>query len=143
MMLLFVVGKGTLKYAEDLGIDPQQVSVKFCFQISLTSQSPNLNTWISNCVQDYTLILIAWKLKAAAVWTFSRDEWLVGWGVYGCTSLEEMKRLCAKWKDDLRQNISEWKKFYRFVFDYLKEDKRILRNRIFLFFSFKIFCLFV
>jgi hypothetical protein len=134
-----------LKYAEELGIDPQQVSVKICLHISHSQFSLTKSEYFGFqklCVQDYTLILIAWKLKAAEVWTFSKDEWLVGWGVYGCTSLDEMKRLCAKWKDELRHNISEWKKFYRFVFDYLKEDKRILRTELFKFLSLRILCLF-
>jgi len=76
--------------------------------------------------QDPGLLLIAWKLQLQTLWSFSKDEWLNGWGNHGCTNLSEMKAKVEQWKKEIKSNNTEFQKFYKFVFDYLKEDKRIL-----------------
>ncbi len=43
-----------------------------------------------------------------------------------------MKEKTDEWKHDLKKDLPQLKIFYNFVFDYLKEDKKILSNYYFL-----------
>jgi len=93
-------GPGILKYAEDMGI---------------------------NLESDPALIIIAWKLQINQehVWEIGSAEFL-GWEKLGCKSIDDMKKKVEQWKKELKTNKAEFKKFYLFVFDYLREDKKIL-----------------
>jgi DCN1-like protein 1/2 len=44
---------------------------------------------------------------------------------YRCASIDKIKAKVSEWKDELKDN-SQFRNFYNFVFDYLKEDKKIL-----------------
>jgi len=76
---------------------------------------------------DPTLLLIAWKLNVnqPTVWTFSRQEFVQGWDKFKCYTLEQMRQQTKKWREELK-NEETFKLFYNFVFDYLREDKKIL-----------------
>jgi len=88
-----------LKLADDLGIDAQN---------------------------DIGMLLLAWKLNTSTLWSISKDEWITGWSVHGCHSLEDIKEKIKFWEDMIRQDDFIFTKFYKFIFNYLKEDKRII-----------------
>eukprot|EP01119_Soliformovum_irregulare_P016617 TRINITY_DN4845_c0_g1_i1.p1 TRINITY_DN4845_c0_g1~~TRINITY_DN4845_c0_g1_i1.p1 ORF type:complete len:381 (+),score=110.93 TRINITY_DN4845_c0_g1_i1:324-1466(+) len=92
-------GMGTLQYSQDLGITDDK---------------------------DPSLLLIAFKLQVnqPAVWQFSREEFM-RWNKFGCKTLEDMQKKCKSWRDDLKRE-DEFKNFYLFVFDYLREERKIL-----------------
>jgi len=51
-----IQGTAILKLCDDLDMDPQG---------------------------DPHLLVIAWKLNCETVWLITRDEWMIGWSVYG------------------------------------------------------------
>jgi len=75
---------------------------------------------------DPTMMVIAWKLKTETLWEISRDEFMNGFTIYGCGTVDRIKAKAKEWLDDIRKKEQEFKHFYNFVFDYLKEDKKIL-----------------
>eukprot|EP01114_Cavostelium_apophysatum_P018127 TRINITY_DN5540_c0_g1_i1.p1 TRINITY_DN5540_c0_g1~~TRINITY_DN5540_c0_g1_i1.p1 ORF type:complete len:528 (-),score=138.22 TRINITY_DN5540_c0_g1_i1:607-2190(-) len=75
---------------------------------------------------DPILLLIAWKCKAKTLWELQVDEFMNGWISSGCCTIEQMKTAVKNWKKDLKTKENQFKSFYNFVFDYLKEDKTIL-----------------
>lgn len=75
--------------------------------------------------EDPTLLLLAWKLKCETLWEISREEFMNGFTVYGCAAMDKIKYKIGEWKDELKDN-TQFRNFYNFVFDYLKEDKKIL-----------------
>eukprot|EP01088_Endostelium_zonatum_P003362 TRINITY_DN1456_c0_g1_i1.p1 TRINITY_DN1456_c0_g1~~TRINITY_DN1456_c0_g1_i1.p1 ORF type:complete len:398 (-),score=110.86 TRINITY_DN1456_c0_g1_i1:25-1218(-) len=75
---------------------------------------------------DIGLMILAWKLNAEGQWEFKREEFVDGWVGYGCSSLAQMKKRLDVWRQELKDKREEFKKFYFFVFDYLKEDKRTI-----------------
>lgn len=80
-------------------------------------------------VSDPLLLIIAFKLGARLLWQFSADEFVGGLARYGVGGhLEAIKKLARTWQTDLFRKPSppEFKAFYCWVFDYLKEDKKIL-----------------
>jgi len=95
-----IKGGGLLEYSQDLGITEDR---------------------------DPGLLIVSWKLNVAheKCWEFTRDEFVGGWSIHGCSNLPAMKKKLANWREELKQN-SKFKQFYYYVFDYLKEDKKIL-----------------
>jgi len=75
---------------------------------------------------DPTLMVIAWKLKTETLWEISRDEFMNGFTIYGCGSMDKIKAKAREWMDEVKKKEQDFKHFYNFVFDYLKEDKKIL-----------------
>lgn len=55
---------------------------------------------------------------------------LVAWLLtnFSCATIDRMKAKLKEWREELKKE-QEFKQFYNFVFDYLKEDKKILRKR--------------
>jgi SPRY domain/Cullin binding len=95
-----IKGAGSLELAEDLGAEGDD---------------------------DPLLMIVSWKLNATTkVWEISRDEWVGGWSVHGCSTIEEMTAMCKRWKGEIDSDDRAFKSFYFFVFDFLKEDRRIL-----------------
>eukprot|EP01119_Soliformovum_irregulare_P010969 TRINITY_DN2710_c0_g1_i1.p1 TRINITY_DN2710_c0_g1~~TRINITY_DN2710_c0_g1_i1.p1 ORF type:complete len:615 (-),score=204.72 TRINITY_DN2710_c0_g1_i1:16-1860(-) len=74
---------------------------------------------------DIMVLAIPWKMKCGKVWEISKEEFMNTWTITGCSTLEKMKSKVKEWREDLKKEI-EFKQFYNFVFDYLKEDKKIL-----------------
>jgi len=91
---------GMLKYSEDLGVTEEK---------------------------DPTLLLIAWKLgvNQPVVWEISREEFN-NWSNFGCKTISDMKKKSKEWRDALKQT-NEFKQFYYFCFDYIRESKKILK----------------
>jgi len=75
---------------------------------------------------DPTTMIIAWKLKTETVWEISRDEFMNGFTIFGCASIDKIKAKAKEWVDETKKKEQDFKHFYNFVFDYLKEDKKIL-----------------
>jgi len=70
--------------------------------------------------------MIAFKLKTEAVWEITREEFMNGFTVNGCCTIDKIKSKSHEWKEEIKSKTPEFKQFYNFVFDYLKEDKKIL-----------------
>jgi hypothetical protein len=94
-----VKGQGLLQYGQDLGITDDK---------------------------DPMLMIISWKLNVShgKVWEFNRDEWM-GWAIHGCHNVSSMQKKCKEWRDELK-NSAKFKQFYNYVFDYLREEKKVL-----------------
>lgn len=45
-----------------------------------------------------------------------------------CTSLEKIKSKICEWKNQINKNHQNYKIFYNFVFDHLREEKKVLRK---------------
>jgi len=76
--------------------------------------------------EDPVILILAWKLRAETVWEFSKDEFMNGFWLLGCNSIDKIKSFVKEWKKDLKSKDNYFKSFYNFVFDYLKEDRTIL-----------------
>eukprot|EP00005_Dracoamoeba_jomungandri_P000059 CAMPEP_0174252360 /NCGR_PEP_ID=MMETSP0439-20130205/1863_1 /TAXON_ID=0 /ORGANISM="Stereomyxa ramosa, Strain Chinc5" /LENGTH=598 /DNA_ID=CAMNT_0015332883 /DNA_START=29 /DNA_END=1825 /DNA_ORIENTATION=- len=75
---------------------------------------------------DPLMLIIAWKLNCEETWIFAREEFVEGFALYGCWSLEQIREKATEWENDIKQD-EHFKSFYHFVFDYLKgEGKKIL-----------------
>jgi len=76
--------------------------------------------------KDPSLIIMMWKLNVnqPTVWEISKEEFL-GWKKHGCVDISSMKKKLAAWRAGLKQE-DEFKQFYFFIFDYLREEKKIL-----------------
>jgi len=72
---------------------------------------------------DIGLMILAWKFGAKEQWEFHRDEFVGGWTGYGCATIEKMKSKLQEWRTEVAKS-EVFKKFYYFVFDYLKEDRK-------------------
>jgi len=94
-------GMGFLKYAEDLNI--------------------------KNFDSDNSLLLIAWKLEVNQqhVWEISKEEFQ-NWSKFGVTTIDQMKKKCGDFKSEIAKDATKFKNFYFFVFDYLREEKKLL-----------------
>jgi len=64
---------------------------------------------------------VAWKLKAKTLGEFSRTEFIDGWTALGCDEIAKMKGEIASIKSSLQSKTS-FRDFYRWLFDYIKED---------------------
>jgi hypothetical protein len=93
-----IKGQGTLKLAQDLGQTDEN---------------------------DPLLLLLAWKLSAGTVWEFSREEFVTAFSLYECYTMDHIKSKVAAWRKEYTQP-NDFKNFYNFVFEYLKEDRVIL-----------------
>lgn len=76
--------------------------------------------------EDPLMLIVFWKLNCKPVWEISRSEFMNGFTIYGCCTIEQMRAKSKEWHEEIRSNEQQFKKFYNFVFDYLKEDKTIL-----------------
>eukprot|EP01118_Nematostelium_gracile_P009876 TRINITY_DN3344_c0_g2_i1.p1 TRINITY_DN3344_c0_g2~~TRINITY_DN3344_c0_g2_i1.p1 ORF type:complete len:505 (+),score=156.68 TRINITY_DN3344_c0_g2_i1:331-1845(+) len=92
-------GEGMQAFAKDLGVEEED---------------------------DPTILILAWKLRTETLWEISRDEFLLGFTVNGCATIDKIKAKAKEWHEDIRKKEMDFKHFYNFVFDYLKEDKKIL-----------------
>eukprot|EP01118_Nematostelium_gracile_P009874 TRINITY_DN3344_c0_g1_i1.p1 TRINITY_DN3344_c0_g1~~TRINITY_DN3344_c0_g1_i1.p1 ORF type:complete len:478 (+),score=122.35 TRINITY_DN3344_c0_g1_i1:159-1592(+) len=76
--------------------------------------------------EDPLMLIISWKLNCKTVWEISRDEFMNGFTIHGCVTIDQIKQKSKEWHQEIRNNDVQFKKFYNFAFDYLKEDKTIL-----------------
>lgn len=76
--------------------------------------------------EDPSMFITFWKLNCKIVWQISRSDFMNGWTVHGCFTIDQMMQKIKEWKEELRTNDIQFKKFYNFSFDYLKEEKTSL-----------------
>jgi len=77
---------------------------------------------------DPLLIVMAYKLNAKRLWEFSHEEFVEGLGRAGAYTLDGIRRVARDWQAEIFRTpfSNEMRSFYNFVFDYFKEDKKIL-----------------
>ncbi|OQS07041.1 hypothetical protein THRCLA_00953, partial [Thraustotheca clavata] len=88
-----MIDDGILKFCDDIGID----------------------------AQDIVVLVIAWKMKASTMCTFTRKEFLHGMKEMRCESASQLKAQIP----ELRQLLSDptnFKPFYSFCFSYSKDQ---------------------
>jgi len=76
--------------------------------------------------EDPAIWIISWKLRAQNGWELSKDEFMNGFGIAGVSSLESIKAKAVEWKKQIKTNDQNYKQFYNFVFDYLRDGKSLL-----------------
>jgi len=69
---------------------------------------------------DPHLLLLAWKMRSKAFFSFQDHEWMVLWANENVTSFNEMKSAVERWRKDISTNDDNFVSFYMFVFDYLR-----------------------
>jgi len=47
-----------------------------------------------------------------------------------CSSIDQIRTKAQEWRNDLKSNLQQFRLFYNFVFDYLKEDKKALLSEV-------------
>eukprot|EP01121_Diplochlamys_sp_Union-15-3_P000735 TRINITY_DN10611_c0_g2_i11.p1 TRINITY_DN10611_c0_g2~~TRINITY_DN10611_c0_g2_i11.p1 ORF type:complete len:254 (+),score=53.31 TRINITY_DN10611_c0_g2_i11:535-1296(+) len=72
---------------------------------------------------DPVLLILAWKLRAEVVWEFSRDEFVTGFAIQGVYSMSDLKKKVVEWKNDIKNDKDQFRSFYNFIFEYLKDPK--------------------
>uniref|UniRef100_A0A8C7NFN1 DCN1-like protein n=2 Tax=Oncorhynchus mykiss TaxID=8022 RepID=A0A8C7NFN1_ONCMY len=82
---------GIQQFCDDLGLDPASISV----------------------------LLIAWKFRAATQCEFSRQEFMDGMAEQGCDSIEKLKAQLPKMEQELKDQ-GKFKDFYQFTFNFAK-----------------------
>jgi len=65
------------------------------------------------------VLLMAWKFQAAAQCEFSRDEFLNGMTELGCDSIDKLRNKLPSLDKEI-QDMSRFKEFYQFTFNYAK-----------------------
>jgi DCN1-like protein 1/2 len=66
---------------------------------------------------------LAWKLKAENIGEFSRNEFCTGWGQLGADTMTKMKDEVKSLTVQLKGNNESFKTFYRWVFEYAKDEE--------------------
>uniref|UniRef100_UPI0035900F86 DCN1-like protein 1 isoform X1 n=2 Tax=Myxine glutinosa TaxID=7769 RepID=UPI0035900F86 len=88
---------------EKIGIDGVQ---QFCEDLRLDPAS-------------VTVLIVAWKFRAATQCEFSRKEFVEGMIELGCDSVEKLKMILPHLEQELRDAI-KFKDFYQFTFNFAK-----------------------
>eukprot|EP01090_Pellita_catalonica_P005692 TRINITY_DN1592_c0_g1_i1.p1 TRINITY_DN1592_c0_g1~~TRINITY_DN1592_c0_g1_i1.p1 ORF type:complete len:391 (+),score=83.05 TRINITY_DN1592_c0_g1_i1:41-1213(+) len=74
--------------------------------------------------EDLGLFLLAWRLDAVEEQLeLQQDEFIDGWTSHGAADIPAMKEKLNEWREEIK-DPSEFKKFYFFMFDYLKEERK-------------------
>ncbi|RXM28265.1 DCN1-like protein 1, partial [Acipenser ruthenus] len=82
---------GIQQFCDDLGLDPASISV----------------------------LIIAWKFRAATQCEFSKQEFMDGMTEQGCDSIEKLKAQLPKVEQELKDQ-GKFKDFYQFTFNFAK-----------------------
>lgn len=82
---------GVMKFLEDLNLNPE----------------------------SRTVLLIAWKFKAATQCEFTKEEFVSGMTDLGCDTVDKLKMKCPGLEQEIRES-SKFKDFYQFTFNYAK-----------------------
>jgi len=73
---------------------------------------------------DFGLFLLAYRMDATEVQLeLQKEEFIDGWTSYGCASIDAMKKKVGEWREEVKQ-VKEFRKFYFFMFEYLKEESK-------------------
>lgn len=66
-----------------------------------------------------TVLIVAWKFKAATQCEFTRKEFVEGMSDLGCDSIEKLKKRCETLEKEIRDTW-KFKDFYQFTFNFAK-----------------------
>ncbi|XP_064614787.1 DCN1-like protein 1 [Liolophura sinensis] len=66
-----------------------------------------------------TVLIIAWKFKAATQCEFTREEFVQGMMELGCDSVDKLRNKCPSLEQEIRDAV-RFKDFYQFTFNYAK-----------------------
>ncbi|XP_041840250.1 DCN1-like protein 2b isoform X1 [Melanotaenia boesemani] len=66
-----------------------------------------------------SILVVAWKFRAATQCEFSRKEFLDGMGELGCDSPEKLKAILPRLEQELK-DTGKFKDFYQFTFNFAK-----------------------
>lgn len=82
---------GVMKFLEDLSLNPE----------------------------SRTVLLLAWRFKAATQCEFTKDEFISGMADLSCDSVDKLKSKCTSFESEIRDS-TKFKDFYQFTFNYAK-----------------------
>jgi len=66
-----------------------------------------------------TVLILAWKFKAATQCEFSRKEFVEGMAELGCDTMDKLKKRCETLEKDIR-DAWKFRDFYQFTFNFAK-----------------------
>eukprot|EP00741_Cyanophora_paradoxa_P006891 tig00001049_g6666.t1 len=69
---------------------------------------------------DIIMLIFAYKVKAATMCEFSRQEFINGLGSLGCDSIDKIKEKFSRWKAEL-DDETRFADFYNYAFNFSKE----------------------
>ena len=70
-------------------------------------------------VDDFRILLLAWKLQAKQMCKFTKDEFINGFkNNLKVDNLKDLKLKLAYYEDEIKSNQNEFKNFYRWTFDF-------------------------
>ncbi|XP_067668424.1 DCN1-like protein 1 [Haliotis asinina] len=69
--------------------------------------------------ESRTVLILAWKFKAATQCEFSKEEFINGMLDLGCDTIDKLKLRCASMEQEIR-DPQRFKDFYQFTFNYAK-----------------------
>ncbi|KIY93801.1 DCN1-like protein 2 [Monoraphidium neglectum] len=68
---------------------------------------------------DIVMLVLSWRLNAATMCEYSREEFVGGLQQLGCDSLEKLKRRLPDIRADLR-DPAKWREIYNYAFNWAK-----------------------
>ncbi|PRP76889.1 hypothetical protein PROFUN_14684 [Planoprotostelium fungivorum] len=74
---------------------------------------------------DPMMFVVANRFHCSHMWEISRDEFISTFAVNGCPTMEKMKQKLAAWTTEAK-DPSHFRTLYNFVFEYLREDRKII-----------------
>jgi len=80
--------------------------------------------------QDPLLLILAWKLRCEVVWEITKEEWLIGFALYGACSLNEVIKKVKEWRNEITNDRDQFRSFYNFIFEYLKDPKSTALDKV-------------
>jgi len=72
---------------------------------------------------DPILLIILWKLRSESLWGITRDEFMNGFSMCGCAGIDKIKSVVKEWRKELKNKDAQFKNFYNYVFDCIKENR--------------------
>ncbi|KAI8474631.1 MAG: Cullin binding-domain-containing protein [Monoraphidium minutum] len=90
-----ILADGVGRFCDDLGVDPS----------------------------DIVMLVLSWRLNAAAMCEYSRDEFVGGLQQLGCDSVDKLRRRLPEVRADLR-DAAKWREIYNYAFGWAKEKNQ-------------------
>lgn len=90
-----IMAEGVGRFCDDLGVDPS----------------------------DIVMLVLSWRLNAATMCEYSRDEFVGGLQQLGCDSLEKINKKLPELRGDLR-DPGKWREIYNYAFSWAKEKNQ-------------------
>mmetsp|Transcript_4791 Transcript_4791/g.8693 ORF Transcript_4791/g.8693 Transcript_4791/m.8693 type:complete len:252 (-) Transcript_4791:144-899(-) len=87
-----ILAEGVGQFCEDLEVDPS----------------------------DVVLLVVSWHMNAATMCEFSREEFINGMASLGCDSIDKLKAVFGKLRDEMRDD-TKFRDIYNYAFDFSRE----------------------